>query len=349
MDYSPFFKDEPFILTVAGCKQGCGKSLVSVNMAIQYAQAGLKVLLIDHDLSAANLQTLYDISKEQKKIFFENPKTSLQKFLLEEGIPNLLMIPGNSFGLGNINTFHKAKFFNQIKEISSADIVIIDIGEEIIENTLDIFLMAHAGIMVTTTETSSVINTYEFLKNAVYRTIFRMFRGQGQTQATIQNVLGGKDAQQASSIKQLASAVAKESPWVAQVLMDVCGLFDFYIILNEAKSPQDVRMGEKLHIISKKHLQLDLNLAGLLYFDHSIPSHTEQLAPLSVTHSKSVTCQTIQRMASFVLNGMIKHNAYNIRAATFEEQLEAITLHAKKDHAALQQNTKHKQQVNPRT
>ena len=43
-------KDSPLILSIGGGKGGVGKSMVSANLAVQYAQAGCKVVLIDLDI-----------------------------------------------------------------------------------------------------------------------------------------------------------------------------------------------------------------------------------------------------------------------------------------------------------
>lgn len=341
MEYSPFLKDEPFIITVAGSHQECGKSFVSVNMAIQCAQAGMKVLLVDHDLGELNMQALYDMSKSDNSQSSGNSKMSLQLFLLEEGIPNLLMIPGSNFDLDstNISKFNKTKFFNKIKEISSADIVIIDIGNREIEHALDIFLMAHAGIMVATTDASSIVNAYEFFKNAVYRTVFRMFRGQGDMKTLVKNILADAVEGQSHTIQQLAHTLEKENPWMAKILLEVCNSFDFYLILNKAKNPQEFAMGEKLQALSNKLLNIKINFPGLLYFDPEVLARSNEAAPLSVTQPKSTTCQTIHHMTSFIINNMIMHNIYSEPAADFKQQIEEVRNQAYKDYASLQKTT----------
>lgn len=338
MDYSPFLRDEPFILTVAGGKEGTGKSLVAINMAIQFAQAGLHIILIDHDLASANMQTLYQINSESTS---QSPRNRLETFLMEEGVPNLLMIPGNNFGLDftSMNSAHKSKFFSQVREISSADMVIIDLGGGSSEQALDILLLAHAGIVVTNTEPTSVIHAYEFFKNAVYRTIFRMFRDQGELQATVHEVLTRQGNQQQPTIQELIAAIAIKNPWAAQQLLAVCNDLNFYLILNQAHSPNDAQLAAKLHSICRKFLNIDLNFAGLLFANSEIPARPGIVAPLSITHPDSITCQTISHMGNFIFDNMMNLLLQETRRFSFEEQLQQAVVQAHNDFPKNSQST----------
>lgn len=336
MEYSPFIQDEPFIISVSGGKQGTGKSLISTNMAIQMANAGLRVLLIDHDLGNANMQNLYNLANDETPIS-QDPRNKLANFLLEEGVPNLLMIPGANFGLDftNISTSHKVKFFNQIKEISSADIVIIDLGGSATEQTLDIFLMAHAGLIITTPEPASIVNSYEFLKKVVYRTIFRMFRKEGKLQTIVDEFFAAAE-NGGASVAELAEQLKKVNPWAAKNLLGVCKEFDFYFILNEARNPDETQLATKLHDICAKYLSIDLNYVGMLLYDRDIPTHTSVMAPLSITHPDSISCKTINSMAGFIINHMIHRHNNDSHHIPFEKQYQIATEKAEKSFAASQ-------------
>lgn len=333
MSRIPYSEGEPFILAIAGGKPGAGKSLVSSNMAIQYAQAGLKVILIDHDLGAANLDMLFKINKKDQKGPLRQSK--LETFFLEQGVPNLLFISGNNFGLDalTLNPTEKIKIFNQIKAISSVDVVIIDLGGGATEQSIDIFLMAHAGLIVTTPDSEGIVSTYKFLKNTLYKSIYRMFRGVDNCQRIVQSFLENKKS---STVRELVAAIEKINPWMAHTLIDICNEFDFYFILNESRSTNDINIAIRLHSLCLKHLNLNLNFAGILYHNDELPSLGLDNTPLSISRPDSITCRVINRMASFTLNHMTTRLLEVVRRSTFDEQLFLADQFAKQDFFEMQ-------------
>lgn len=301
--YDSFLQsDGPLILAVGGENKQIGKSLISTNLAIQFAQAGLHVILIDHDLGFASMQTLCDIDRDNKPHSVSDPRSKLENFLREEGIPNLLTIPGTIFGFDSagFDADLRNKFFKKIKEISSADVVIIDLGDSS-EISLDLFLMAHAGLIVTTADPASFIGTYEFIKNAIYRTIYRIFRGQGDLQKIVYEALFNRQNTAAVSIPELAEAIAQVSPWAAEVMLAICEDFNFYLVINQARHVEDAELGVKMHDFCLKKLGVEINFAGMLFFDNTIPEYSSEVAPLSISHPNSFAIKGIHRIAEVIL------------------------------------------------
>ena len=66
------------IIAITSGKGGVGKSNLSVNMAIAYAQQGKKVILIDGDLGMANVNVLMNIVPQYNLMQVINKQKTMQ-------------------------------------------------------------------------------------------------------------------------------------------------------------------------------------------------------------------------------------------------------------------------------
>jgi flagellar biosynthesis protein FlhG len=205
------------ILSVGGGKGGVGKSVIAANLAICIARTGAKTVLVDADLGAANLHTLFDVQRATRTLneLFTHEINSLGEAAIEVGIPNLQLIAGSSAtpGAANLNHAQKLRLLRQIQALS-ADVVIVDVGAGVSFNVVDLFDAADFRLLVVTPQLTSVQNAYGFLKSAVFRVARQIaaregresaFDGAGETQklpAIIQQIRAS-DSDAADSLDRM--------------------------------------------------------------------------------------------------------------------------------------------------
>src|SRR5687768_14111356 len=75
------------IIAVGGGKGGIGKSMVSANLGVALAQAGLNVLLVDADLGGANLHTCLGVGQPTATLsdFLRKNKAQLDEVIIPTG------------------------------------------------------------------------------------------------------------------------------------------------------------------------------------------------------------------------------------------------------------------------
>jgi flagellar biosynthesis protein FlhG len=158
------------IITVASGKGGVGKTNLSVNLAISYAQLGKKVLLLDADLGLANINillgiipkfTLYDVMKGKKNIE-------------EVMIPykeNIFIIPGASgfYQLADLRADQKKMLIRNLEKLDDYDVIIIDAGAGISDNVLSFVAASSEVLVLTTPEPTALTDAYGIIKSVAAR------------------------------------------------------------------------------------------------------------------------------------------------------------------------------------
>jgi capsular exopolysaccharide synthesis family protein len=107
-------------LAITGPNEGCGKTLTSVNLAINLArEVNHTVLLVDLDLRRPSIRN-YFFEKEQPGIseYLDN-NMELSKILFNPGIERLVVLPGNKSYSNSSEMLSSPKMVKLIEELKS--------------------------------------------------------------------------------------------------------------------------------------------------------------------------------------------------------------------------------------
>ncbi len=165
------------IIPIASGKGGVGKSLVSANLGVAFAQAGKRVVLADLDLGASNLHLVLGHQAPQMGIgtFLSNTKSNFANVIVDTDVRGLRFIPGDNEipGTANLTVFQRKALVKQFLALKDdADILILDLGAGTHQSILDFFLLSNQGIVVSAPAVTAVLNAYVFLKNTIFRLMF---------------------------------------------------------------------------------------------------------------------------------------------------------------------------------
>jgi flagellar biosynthesis protein FlhG len=159
-------KSSARVITVTSGKGGVGKSNMSVNLGIQLAKAGKRVIILDADFGLANVEVMLGIRPKYNlaDLFYKN-KTI--KEIITPGPYDIGFISGGS-GVKELNNIEKNQLeiltekLNELDDI--ADIIIIDTGAGISESVLEFLTASTEILLVTTPEPTSITDAYALLK-----------------------------------------------------------------------------------------------------------------------------------------------------------------------------------------
>jgi flagellar biosynthesis protein FlhG len=287
------------ILSVGGGKGGVGKSVIAANLAVYVARTGAKTILVDADLGAANLHTLFDLRRTGRTLneLFTHQIESLGEAAVEVGVPNLRLIAGSSAtaGAANLNHAQKLRLIRQIQALE-ADVVIIDVGAGISFNVIDLFNAADYRLLVITPQLTSVQNAYGFLKSAVFRVARQVAAKSGWDSAFV-------NAGETQKLPVIIDTIRAKDREVARQLDQVLATFGAQVIGNQVF---DVTQRNTFYALSRMvndFLGTQLPLLGTLRASRIIHDSVNQRRPFALGNQGEENGRTLMHIAEEVLRG----------------------------------------------
>jgi flagellar biosynthesis protein FlhG len=252
------------VVSVGGGKGGVGKSVLAANLAVAMAQAGARVVVVDADLGAANLHTLFGISRPGPGVeaFLEGALPDLAAAAVETGVPGLRLVPGNGgvVGAANPASSRKQKLIRHVRALD-ADVVVVDVGAGVGFNALDLFDVADLRLVVMSPQLTSAQNAYAFMKGAVFRELRRIAALTGQ-QARIDEAVEG--ASPTAGTRHLLERVAADDAPLAAALQAGLAGFGARLVGNQLFEPREVNVVYALSRMARDFLGLDAPVLGAL-------------------------------------------------------------------------------------
>lgn len=275
-----------------------GKSLVTAGLATALAEMKHRVTLVDLDLGAANLHTVFGIKTTERGIgdyLFSPHSKKLDDYAVETGIPGLRLISSNGFipGIANLTHQQKLKILKAITKLPS-DYVLLDLGAGTSHNVVDFFSITESGIVVTMSEPTAVLNAYEFLKNVFFRMITHRFSKNDPVLELIR--LHKTQADKAPTVDSLIQLLEAEHPESAGILRALCASFSPRLIINMSHD-DSMSLGQNLQEICRQFLGIRLDFLGLVPWDDSVSESFIRMSPLLKSFPESSPAVALRAIA----------------------------------------------------
>ncbi|MBI9103218.1 MAG: MinD/ParA family protein [Spirochaetales bacterium] len=153
------------IITVASGKGGVGKTNLSINLGLAYAKLGKKVIVLDADLGLANVNVVLGMIPKYNLYHIIRKQKTMKEIILDTDY-GIKIVAGASgfFKIANLEQEERDGFINELSELSSADIIIIDTSAGVSSNVLAFVAAADDVIIVTTPEPTAITDAYGIIK-----------------------------------------------------------------------------------------------------------------------------------------------------------------------------------------
>lgn len=153
------------IITVSSGKGGVGKTNLSINLAIAYSMLGKNVVVLDADLGLANVNVILGIIPEYNLYNLIKKQKKMKDILINTGYGINIIAGASGFSkIANLEDDERDSFIDEMKELSFADIIIIDTSAGVSNNVLSFIAAADDAIIITTPEPTAITDAYGIIK-----------------------------------------------------------------------------------------------------------------------------------------------------------------------------------------
>lgn len=321
------------IIPVASGKGGVGKSLFSANLALALGQNGRSVIVADLDLGGSNLHLILGMRNVSGGIgtFIADSKSSLDEIVLQTDYKNVRFIAGDAEipGMANLNTPQKRKLLGRLAGLN-ADYLILDLGAGTGVNTVDAFLIAGHGVIVTTPTPTALVNAYLFIKNAVFRILSSAVIKGSPAETMLKQLHKNASSLQKIYIQELLRRIAEIDPASHAAITGALARFKPRLVMNMLEDPKDADKAYKIRRSCQQYLGIDIEHLGIMYRDDLQDTALHAGLPIVSYKPKAVLSQAIFRIADKILQS--EHEAdESLGIETYDQSYENADLEAEVD------------------
>lgn len=266
------------IWVVGSGKGGVGKTFVTSSLGITLSKLGRSVLIVDFDLSGANLHTCFGLAPSERTLrnYFDGSH-KLVDLVQPTDVPRLSYIQGywDDWSLSEISVDQVRKFMESCRA-TEFDIVIVDLGAGSGLSNMEMMKMADERIVITDPEPTSVEKMYRYLESYICH--------------------GLRDYSNSESFQKIQLALrdyraAKKTGLFSfrDYLQDATGFsFDYFdqlnehpirLIVNSTRSRLDQDLGFSIKSVISKYFDLKIDYMGALEYDNAVWQSVRNMEP----------------------------------------------------------------------
>lgn len=303
----------PVIWAIGGGKGGVGKSLVTSSLGILLASSGKRVLIVDADFGAANLHTFFGVqgSKCSLSNFFKGEVLDFERLIIDSGVRGLSLACGekDSLDVADLND-RSVQMLKAALRSAPYDYVLLDIGPGTGGNHLDLFLMAQTGLIVTSTEPTSIENSYRFLKCLFLRKMRNAVNNSGDS--ALKDALGrlfsNNWSQRVKTISDILHQLKQMDPHNGALLNELMGGMKVGIIVNNANGPGSQGFGASMERACADYFGIGIKHIGDIERDEKVSESVRLRKPL-ILHAPDSQASRALRACFAKLVSPVEHSS----------------------------------------
>jgi flagellar biosynthesis protein FlhG len=294
------------VIPIASGKGGVGKSLVSANLAVAFAQAGKRVVLADLDLGASNLHLVLGHHSPKVGIgtYLNNTKSNFADVIADTDVRGLRFIPGDNEipGTANLSASQRKALVKKLLALKDeSDILILDLGAGTHQSILDFFLLSNQGIVVSAPAVTAVLNAYVFLKNAVFRLMFNSCSKGSPARVHLEKLRKEGAGHSKLYIPKMLPELKKIDPASYEKFTKRLETLRPRLIMNLVDEPKNADVAMKIRRSCEEYLDLKIEHMGIIYRDVLQDTALASRLPITLYKPQSVLSQAIYRIADKII------------------------------------------------
>lgn len=302
------------IIAVAGAKGGVGKTMFASNLGVFLSSKGFKTVIVDLDFSGANLHLYFGAHSPLKQnitTFLNRKALTLKDVMYKSDYgPRLIGGTHSDLGAAHLKFRQKLRLIKSLRNID-ADYIILDLGGDTSHNTLDFFLMADYGVVMTTSHPASYVGAYKFIREALYRKLKRAFGPESRLQkekgATLDGIIdeaisiseNGSTGPAVALLDVIKSAFPEKIELITRILND----FKPCLVLNKVPLYNNVHyIPVMVQELARKWLSKEVQFLGSISHQPEIEKSIWEQIPALATYPQGELVLEMEYIVDKLLN-----------------------------------------------
>jgi flagellar biosynthesis protein FlhG len=281
-----------------------GKSVIACSLALEIGKSGKDVILVDADLGGPNLHTYLGIQSPAFVMsdFLSRRLKRIEEIALETNYPGVRLISsaGNVPSQANPKFAQKAKIISSLRSLKT-DFIVIDIGAGSSYDVMDFFSIIADGLLVTIPEPTSIVNSYGFVKNVLYRRFTMAFKQYSLVMELLKRGMNPDGENGISGIHDLMNELSDINHQCWLTAKSILDNFKPNLVVNMAATDDDVQLGYKLKAIIEKYLTIEPTFLGQVEDDQVIRTSAKRMIPFTVLEPDCRAAISIRDIADRLL------------------------------------------------
>jgi flagellar biosynthesis protein FlhG len=278
--------------------------MVAANLAVAFAQAGKRTILVDLDLGASNLHLVIGHQAPQLGIgtFLGDTRSDFGKVIVDTDLPNLKFIPGDTEipGTATLKVSQRQALVKRLLSLNT-DILVLDLGAGTHQSILEFFLLSGQGIIVSAPTVTATLNAYVFLKNIVFRLMYTAFAKNSMAYAYLEKLRKEGSGLQRLYLPKMLQEVKKIDPKSYDKFKAHVDRLHPRLVMNLVHDPKDADVALKIRRSCEIYLDLKLEHLGVIYQDSIQETSLSARMPVTIYKPQSVVSQALYRIADKIL------------------------------------------------
>jgi flagellar biosynthesis protein FlhG len=285
------------LLAVGGGRGGVGKSLISQNLAVYFAQLGKSVALVDCDMTGTNMHTQFGLTALAHPPSLDGPPDELMKALIPTSVPGLSILPGPHDAIEpplQLRAGRKSRWLARLRALP-VDYLVIDVGPGHSHLALDIMLAADFAICVTVPEPPAIEATYRFVRAAYRRRLRRALVKDRFRLSLVDRAI--KEIGRLPSPLELIRALTKIDRNLAELAWAEASRMHLYLAVNQTRVRTDMEVATQMSALCRRHYGIALDELGWVENDDTVWLSVRRRKPLLVDSPTSKAARNLERIA----------------------------------------------------
>jgi len=286
------------IIAVGGGRGGVGKTLLSVNLGVYFAQLGREVVVSDADPFGSNLHAVLGLDSPPLVSATAVEEGTVE--LVNTTVPGLRILPTayDPMTATPVRPSRGAQVVKQLYELD-VDYVIVNLGAATTSSMLDVFLQADVGICATAPEPLAVETTYRFCRSLYLRTLRRALMKERFKLRLCERVIEALPP--LATPPQIVAEIKRYDDSVAAVAAEEMSRVTPRLVVGQTRLKSDLELGPAMATVAERFLGMPIDYLGHIEHDDAVWLTVRRRQPLLIDSPTSKSARNIERVARRLL------------------------------------------------